>query len=338
MNVLIAGPNSVHVSNFVEQIGFPVNLVVEEVVRWNNVKNQYVVDFKSFNLFKLIGNWIKLFRFVKKFNPDVIHIHQVNRLAFFLIMIATRLKIPCVVTAWGSDVLLMPQRNKLFFQMIRYVLSKAKYVTADSVDMISAMNKVYAHSDKYILLQYGIDLVPHGKKENIIFSNRLHEPIYQIDKVINLFSEFVKNNKEWKLIIAGIGSETAQLNKIVNDLDILSNVQFVGWLNKEMNFDYYTRSKIYISLPKSDGMSVSVLEAMSAGCIPIVPDLDVSREWIQDAVNGIIYKNELNPIMRALSLDQERVAIINLNIVKNKATRSDSNKVFVELYVNALIK
>jgi glycosyltransferase involved in cell wall biosynthesis len=338
MKLLIAGPNSVHVSSFVEKIGFPVNLVVEEVVTWNNVNNQYVVDFKSFNLFRLFSNWIKLFRFVKKLNPDIIHIHQVNRLAFFLIMIASRLKKPCVVTAWGSDVLLMPQKNKLYFNMVKYILSKARFVTADSIDMINAMNVIHAHSEKYVLLQYGIDLVQQGEKENIIFSNRLHEPIYQIDKIITLFSEFLKDNSAWKLIIAGVGSESERLKAMVSELDIIQNVQFVGWLNKEMNFDYYSRSKIYISLPKSDGMSVSVLEAMSAGCIPILPDLDVSREWVIDMHNGVVFQEGINPFLNAVSLNQESVAAINLKIVTDRATRIASNKIFVELYSKSLMQ
>ena len=338
MNLLIAGPNSVHVSSFVEKIGFQVHLVVEEVVTWNNVSNQYVVDFKSFNLFKLFGNWIKLFRFVKKLNPDIIHIHQVNRLAFFLIMIASQLRKPCVVTAWGSDVLLMPQKNWIYFNMAKYILSKARFVTADSIDMIKAMNVIHDHSEKYILLQYGIDLVPQGEKENIIFSNRLHEPIYQIDKIITLFHEFLKDNSDWKLVIAGVGSESERLKRKVSELDITENVQFVGWLNKEMNFDYYSRSKIYISLPKSDGMSVSVLEAMSAGCIPIVPDLDVSREWVQNMHNGVVFQEGINPLLNAISLDQENVSSINLKIVTDRATRIASNKILIELYSKSLMQ
>jgi glycosyltransferase involved in cell wall biosynthesis len=204
--------------------------------------------------------------------------------------------------------------------------------------MIKAMNVIHDHSEKYILLQYGIDLVPQGEKENIIFSNRLHEPIYQIDKIITLFHEFLKDNSDWKLVIAGVGSESERLKRKVSELDITENVQFVGWLNKEMNFDYYSRSKIYISLPKSDGMSVSVLEAMSAGCIPIVPDLDVSREWVQNMHNGVVFQEGINPLLNAISLDQENVSSINLKIVTDRATRIASNKIFIELYSKSLMQ
>jgi glycosyltransferase involved in cell wall biosynthesis len=335
MKLLVVGPTSVHVTSFIESIKnstYQIYYLSEEELIVPSVEENYVVNFRKLGIFTIFKNIRSLKKILSKLKPSVIHIHQINRLAFFLSIVAVRLKIPYVVTAWGSDVLLMPQKNILFYLMVKFVLKHSSFVTGDSKEMISVMNGISKDEKKYQLLQYGIEIIPSSKKEKFIFSNRLHEPLYQIEKVIGFFHEFVKENNEWKLVIAGNGSETYGLKKMVQDLELVNFVTFVGWLNKESNNDYYSRAYIYISLPKSDGMSVSVLEAMSAGCIPIVPDLDVSKEWIKDGFNGVICNFENNPLYEALLLDNNSVATYNLNLIEKNASRMASNSIFYKIY------
>ena len=335
MKLLIVGSNSVHVSSFIASIENDKNellLLAEESCSFVDSNREYAVSFRSLNPFFLIFNLIRLKRLIRILKPDLIHIHQVNRLAFFVSLVAVRLKLPFIVTAWGSDVLTIPKKNRLYFEMVRYVLKEAVFVTADSSEMIKTMRGISPDSTKYKLLQYGIDIVPQSDKEQLIFSNRLHKSLYQIDKIIDYFSEFVKYYSTWRLVIAGHGSETDHLKQLVIDYGIEDKVSFVGWLNKEENYDFYSRAEIYITLPKSDGMSVSVLEAMSAGCIPIVADLAVSKEWINNGVNGVICSSTSNPFFDAVKLSQPDVAVINLKLVNKKATRKASNALFFELY------
>ena len=41
-------------------------------------------------------------------------------------------------------------------------------------------------------------------------------------------------------------------------------------------------------VPRSDSVSVSVLEAMGHGCIPLLSDLPANRELVRDGVNGLV--------------------------------------------------
>ena len=45
---------------------------------------------------------------------------------------------------------------------------------------------------------------------------------------------------------------------------------------------------MFISLPESDSVAVSVLEAMAYGCIPLLSDLPANRELVRDGENGVI--------------------------------------------------
>jgi glycosyltransferase involved in cell wall biosynthesis len=92
----------------------------------------------------------------------------------------------------------------------------------------------------------------------------------------------------------------------------------VGWLQKADNAAWYAKSTYYISIPESDGTSVSVLEAMSAGCIPIVSELPVSKEWITNGLNGVIEQQGENPFVKAIDLDLEKCAKINQQSVQHE--------------------
>ena len=100
-----------------------------------------------------------------------------------------REKIRIITTAWGSDILLIPQKIFLFRYFVKQTIKRSNVITADSVDMIEAMQKIVPNQ-KYKLLQYGIDPISAVAKEKIIYSNRLHESLYQIDKIVQYFADF----------------------------------------------------------------------------------------------------------------------------------------------------
>jgi glycosyltransferase involved in cell wall biosynthesis len=334
MKILQVGPNSVHVSSYISALSETekdIYLLSEEACDFQGVKENFVISFRNLNFFSELKRNRLLINLISKLKPDVIHIHQVNRTAYFVSKVACNLKIPIVLTAWGSDVLLVPKRNFFFKYLVTETLKNANLITADSQDMIEAMKALHPLGN-YKLLQYGIDPITALEKEKIIYSNRLHEPLYRIEKVIEYFKDFSAQHPDWKLVIAGTGSQTEQLKSLVNESNLGSKTSFVGWQKKPENSAWYAKSSIYISIPTSDGTSVSVLEAMSAGCIPVVADLPVSHEWIISEKNGIIEKSGENPLLKALEIDREICSKLNSDLIHQKATRAASIKEFVSYY------
>ncbi|MFY7669090.1 MAG: glycosyltransferase [Crocinitomicaceae bacterium] len=334
MKILQVGPKSVHVSSFIfalKERQKNIYLLSEEACDFEGVIEEFVISFRQLQPWKVIKNYLKVKKLVQGLKPDVIHIHQVNRLAFVVAKIAKSLNIRVVSTAWGSDVLLMPKKNILYKFIVRSTLKNSDAVTADSKDMILAMKSI-VNEDKYLLLQYGIDPIESAEKEKIIYSNRLHESLYRIDQIITYFAEFSKTNPDWKLVIAGTGSETRKLKNRSQELEIESKIAFVGWQQKEENRRWYAKSMIYISIPASDGTSVSLLEAMSASCIPIVSDLPVSQEWIRQNENGVIEMRGHNPIDQAIKINREQCISINSQLINDRATRKSSIDQFLKAY------
>ena len=52
-------------------------------------------------------------------------------------------------------------------------------------------------------------------------------------------------SSDWKLIIGAVGEETERLKHLVNTLNLAPKVKFVGWLDKERNFYYYSIAKFW---------------------------------------------------------------------------------------------
>lgn len=329
-----------HVENFVQLITsffYKISAISDENINAKEIEKQFLVTTKTFNILTLLKGVKKIKKIIETERPDIIHIQQINRLAYFTILSLqlSKLKTPIVTTAWGSDVLLMPQQNFIYKHMVTYVLKNSNYCTADSQQMISAIKKLVPTVPiKQVL--FGINPIKPSVKEKIIYSNRLHHPLYNIDKIIDEFYTFQKKHTDWRLIIGATGSLTNQLKEKVRGMNLERQVEFIGWVTSSINNQYYSKAHIYISIPNSDGTAVSLLEAMSAGCVPVVSNLKVSKEWIKDNKSGVLFKENEENFEKALALNQSDVASINNAVILSKATKNIASQKYNEIY-NSII-
>ena len=62
----------------------------------------------------------------------------------------------------------------------------------------------------------------------------------------------------------------------------------------------YSQHKFYLSASKSDGTSISLLEAMASSCIAITSDFASNLEWIIPGRNGFVFENGNSEALRSL--------------------------------------
>ena len=164
-------------------------------------------------------------------------------------------------------------------------------------------------------------------------ANRMHESLYQIDQIISQLAEFLSKNSDWKLHIAASGTQTEKLRQLAEEKLPKGSFQFLGFQAGKDNQQNYLRSTIYVSIPTTDGTSISLLEALAYGSLPIVSDLPANREWIEDGVNGIISSGDLSKdVERLLLMDSSSVQERNKTIIDQKATKDSNRKKFSAIY------
>jgi glycosyltransferase involved in cell wall biosynthesis len=93
-----------------------------------------------------------------------------------------------------------------------------------------------------------------------------------------------------------------------------------------------------ISIPKSDGTPVSLLEAMAAGCLPILSDLPVYHDWITDGVNGLFAKTDFSDLTNVLRRGirdprlRQQAALINRRLIQERAIWEEQFRPMLQYY------
>lgn len=331
--LLILGSDTIHTYNY-------INLIkdyFDEILLLSNIKNNKYnvntieIDFQlGLNIFRSIK---KIKKIVKDFEPSIVHIHQANSYSFITLLAIKNIKIPRVLTAWGSDILVNPKKSIFLKEILKFNLNHIDVVTSDSLYMASEIKSYNSKLDIRIA-NFGIDNLDVNtiNKEKIIYSNRLHKSLYNLDKVIYAFSEFLKNNSEWKLVIGAIGDETENLKQLVSKLEIEDKVEFIGWVDSKINNEYYQKASIYISIPSSDATAISLLEAISSNCICFVSNLPANSEHILDGINGFIEPNlDKIDLNRYNSIDSDILKEVNIKRKVNYLKSTNEGK-YISIY------
>jgi len=330
--------NPVHLRNYY----FLVRDYFDEVLIVGTHKVDFcesvTLNFSLKNPLSIMKSIKSLKKIMSDFKPSVIHAHQANSVGF-ITSLANKKKIPQVITTWGDDVLIFPKKNFVFRMLARISLNYSHAITADAQIMKTAIEEFVGRKD-VVVANFGIDIdqIEPVAKENIIYSNRLHDPLYNIDQLILGVKEFLKKNTSWKLIIAGNGSMTEYLKELAEQNLPAESYEFVGFVSSEKNQSNFLKSTIFISIPNTDGTAISLLEAMAFGCLPILSDLPANKEWVTDGVNGIIVKdkNLSNALNQAMTIDRSKVQEINHSIIVKRATKQANRSLFYAIYDNLL--
>ena len=342
--LLIVSSDSIHVYNYIRLIeaDFDEILLLSNAQNANFKHPTVVLDFSIRNPIRAWRTAKRIREILLSFQPDVFHVHQANSFAFLSFWCTGGLKIPRILTAWGSDVLLLPKQNFLMKLMVTYSLRVADGLTADANFVADEIHHLLQNKNKEVLIaNFGIQLeIKSEPKQNIIYSNRLHKKLYRVDHIIKAFHKFVNQpgNESWLLVIAATGEESESLLKLVDQLGISNQVEFVGWIDKETNASYYAKAKIFISIPESDATSISLLEAMASGCFPVLSDLPANKQWVKHLENGYIVKDlSADFFSDVLKLNMDKALEYNKGLVELHGTMQANRNKFMNLY-NTLLR
>ena len=209
-------------------------------------------------------------------------------------------------SAWGSDILVAPRQSAALRWVTSRVLRDAAVCTSDSQHMAGRMRELGARD--VMTFPFGLDALPPapGRKAPwLFFANRGLEEIYQPQRVIALFAGIAAQQPEARLVVANSGSLDGALKRQAAGLGLADRVEFVGRLDAATQSAFYASARWYVSVPRSDSVSVSVLEAMGHGCVPILSDLPANRELVRDGQNGLVLPDGKTALSAA---DLERLA------------------------------
>jgi glycosyltransferase involved in cell wall biosynthesis len=273
--------------------------VTEHVLssRWNNL-------YLSF-----IPRQLQIQKLIKTIQPDIIHAHFIAKYGFHLPGLLFR---PTVVSAWGDDILILPQKSRLIHYYTKIVL--------DSVDLIYAVsNDIRNHiiedfnipESKIRYLPFGIDtdmFVPDSDRNNRntnqieVFSNRGFFPVYDNVTLVKGFALAYQKDPRLHLTLRGkgMGPDETSIQKLVADLGLHDKITFKQQTDYSEVPQDYRQADIFITTSTSDGTPVSLLEAMASGLPCIATSVGGIPEWVNNNTGLLIKPGSPEEVASAL--------------------------------------
>jgi len=246
---------------------------------------------------------------LERINPDVVHAHYVSD---YGVLAAMSGRHPMVVSAWGSDLLVDPRLSVITRRLVRWVLGRADLVTYNSTQLGEAARAMGARPERLLEVVLGVgremlealspSRVPPAERAPTIVSQRsLERPLYNVDQVIMAMPEVLKQVPAARLLVGGEGALQGQLRELAARLEVTHAVEFIGTASWPAGLaERLGKAAVYVSVPSSEGTSVTLLEAMAAGAYPVVSDLPSNREWVGDEGGALVPLGEVAPLARAL--------------------------------------
>lgn len=188
----------------------------------------------------------------------------------------------------GSDVMIAPGRSRLYDFITRLTLARGDLFVSASRTLTARLADLATIPPEALLTQqYGLEdwVIEHPPQPTTydFVSNRAWVPNSQIPGLLRIFARLPAPHS--LALVGGGGPTEGEIRELVA---ADPRVHSLGVLAHGENIDVVARSRYYISMTASDGASLSLMEAMAVGAIPVVSDIEPNREWVEHGVNGAL--------------------------------------------------
>ena len=312
---------------------------------------------------------MKQYQIIKKFNPDVIHIHTEFGIGLFGILVSKMLKRPVIYTLHTiyDDYVyyvvpkpLIKTGQRIFYKYIRSLYKRATVITGPSPKSHEYLINAGLHRNVEIIPnpvdvdRFSIENVSTEDIDNVKKTYNIPDDAFvgciisrvgkekSIDVLLNYIEKYSKVNKNFRFLIVGDGPAKADLEQQAKKLGINNVVIFTGKISNNKLLPYYAACDVFLTASLSDTNSISMLEAMSMG-LPIIQRNDpINEGQVIENVNGFIFNDEnnfiekLNKVYKMTS--EERAELKNKvrNSVIHSNTKNNMAAKIVDVYTHAI--
>ena len=88
----------------------------------------------------------------------------------------------------------------------------------------------------------------------------------------------MKQLPDYRLILVGAEDANGEIRRLAQETEVFDRIEFTGLISRDDVFKRLNDAAIYVSPSKIEGMPVGVLEAMAAGLLPVLSDIEPHKE------------------------------------------------------------
>lgn len=224
------------------------------------------------------------------------------------------------------------------------ILDNVDHIAAISNDAIDYLKKRYdkKYANKYVLSRLGT------LKYDINIENNLNNKVAVIVSCSNLINvkrvdlmlkALYKVYHKVKWFHFGDGILRNQLEKISKNLPPHVSFEFMGRFENKDLMKWYSKNHVdlFVNTSESEGIPVSIMEAMSFGIPVLATDVGGTSEIVKNGVNGVLINKDISSKKLAKAIDniledKENLYIMRRNAKETWENNFNANKNYKQFY------
>jgi glycosyltransferase involved in cell wall biosynthesis len=235
----------------------------------------------------MVSALFKALHLIVKYKPDVIHGNWIVPTGLIAAIAGRILRVPVLNTAHGMDLRISER------QPIRALFDLAVKLSNKTI-VVSPSMKSRKSLQNAEVIPMGVDeaffqLNLKRNTKTVVFARSL-EAVYDVETLILSIPSVIKTIPDARFIIAGSGSQEARLKDLAQELGASDNIHFLGLVPSDQIPGLMEQASVYVSPAIADGTSPALLEAIAAGLIPVVSDIDANRPLVREGEDGFLFK------------------------------------------------
>lgn len=214
---------------------------------------------------------------------------------------------PQVLSVWGSDVFLFPDKSRLHRKLIERNLRNADLVCSTGHVMACRTRQICSNIKDLAVTPFGVDIeefVPDWKRidtdEIVIGTVKTLEWNYGIDILIRAFAAArlrvaliaAEAARRMRLLIVGAGNKRDQLEALSEQCGIGEVTTYAGSVPHNQVPAHLCKMDVYCALSRSESFGVAILEASACGVPVVVSDVGGLPEVVVAGRTGCVVKAE----------------------------------------------
>ncbi len=249
-------------------------------------------DYRQLLGIRFVLKSLEAAHFLNRVAISRIHAHTLSPAASRARACSILLGIPYTLTVHGSDLLLFPPADAQ-----QLITDAAFVITPTEYNKSRTASLAGGPKDSIRVIPSPVDtdfFRPEPKKERpagatrLITVGRLH-PIKGHSRIIQAAQLLRRRKVDFTLTIVGGGELDLPLKRQVAELGLDDRISFTGVLLGEDLRDRLAASDVFVMASGSEGLPVSMLEAMATGLAVVVPSITGIPEVIRDGENGLLF-------------------------------------------------
>lgn len=219
--------------------------------------------------------------------PEVLHTHNVSPLVAAALALPRRARVRLVHTKHGRA----RSGSRAGRWLTRWAAHRADAIVAVSRDALDRAVRLEGYpAGRTTLVHNGIDAEaiaarsgPWGTR--VVTVARL-EPVKALDVLIRAVAHARAAGIAISLTVVGDGSERAALEHLRDELGLRAHVAFAGWTDDVQQ--HLRHADLFAMSSKSEGHSLTLLEAMAAGLPVVATAVGGNPEVVEHGVTGLL--------------------------------------------------